>query len=1315
MRAKMAGAIVGRVRVLRHSLRRGRVVLALPLVLMAATAAIVPTATPAGAGPGDPGTFEARILASSDDAEERASGSMLIGSSDLELTFDRTTQTVGLRFGTVGVPNGATITAAWLQFTVDEGASDATDLMIRAEAADSSQAFGSSAFDISSRPVTTAAVAWAPQPWPTIGDSGPDQRSPDLSAVVQEVIDRPGWSQNSPVSFVITGTGERVAESYDGRADSAPLLHVEYTESLNAVPVVTVTAPVDGAEFSDEDTVTLEANASDAEDGDLSGAIVWSSDIDGVIGAGPLVVSTDLGLGTHVLSSLVSDSAGQSAAATVSITISQANPPSVFQTRVSQASDDAEERSTGSMLIGSSDLELTFDQSQQTVGMRFSTVDVPKGATITAAWLQFTVDERSSDPTDLLIRAEAADSSPTFATNRFNITSRPVTAAAVPWVPPPWPTIGDSGPDQHSPDLSAVVQEVIDRPGWSQNDPLSFMITGTGQRVAKSFDGRADAAPLLHIEYAGSLNSVPSVTISGPSDGAQYTDEDAVTLEANASDAEDGDLSAAIVWSSDIDGPIGTGTPVIVTDLRLGTHVLTALVSDSANQAAAASVTVTISQANPPLVFQTRVSQASDDAEERASGTVSTASSDLELTYDAGGHQIVGTRFASVGIPAGATVTKAWIQFVVDEVSTDPTALIIRAEAADEAETYTGLNGSIRSRPTTTSSVSWTPAPWTTVGLADLDQRTPDIAAIVQEVTDRPGWASDGPVNIIFEGIGKRVAEAFDGGASKAALLHVEYSAPSNVRPTLTIATPSDNAAFAFGSVVSFSASSSDAEDGDLSSAIVWSSSRDGQIGTGPSFATSNLSIGVHVIDAVVSDSGGQSAIDTRLISVEPTDPFIIGAGDIALCNSDRDEATADIIKSFPNATVFTLGDNAYSSGSAANFNNCYNPSWGQFKDRTFPSAGNHEYNSTAATPYFDYFGAAAGTPGQGWYSYDVGTWHIVVLNSNCAAVGGCGPGSAQANWLAADLAANPAQCTAAYWHHPRFSSWAGNNSDTGTFWELLYEAGADVVLTGHSHHYERFARQDPSGQLDSMHGIRQFVVGTGGAGVFPADTIIANSEVQFDAYGVIGLTLSAGSYTWEFMPVAGESAVDSGQESCIDPSPARVTETPVVAATDDAEERGSGEMSTSSSDLELTYDARSNQLVGTRFASLDVPAGATITKAWIQFRVDESTSEPTALTIRGEPSVAAPGYSSQPHNISSRSSTLASVVWNPPPWLSVREQGVDQRTPNLASVVQEIIDLPGWSRGNPINFVISGTGKRVADSYDGGATNAPILHVEYL
>jgi hypothetical protein len=282
--------------------------------------------------------------------------------------------------------------------------------------------------------------------------------------------------------------------------------------------------------------------------------------------------------------------------------------------------------------------------------------------------------------------------------------------------------------------------------------------------------------------------------------------------------------------------------------------------------------------------------------------------------------------------------------------------------------------------------------------------------------------------------------------------------------------------------------------------------------------------------------SGGLTGAESGTVTASPTTTVLVGAGDIAGCGSEKDEETARLLDNIA-GTVFTLGDNVYPDGTAELFTDCYDPTWGRHKARTHPSPGNHDYLVPGAPGYFDYFGAAAGEVGKGYYSYDVGDWHIIVLNSECVEAGGCGSDSPQGQWLKADLAANPSTCTLAYWHTPRFSSGSvhGNDAHMQDFWQLLYDAGADVVLNGHEHLYERFAPQDPNGVADPEHGIRQFTVGTGGKSLYAFGTVQPNSEVRnSDTYGVLKLTLYPTSYDWEFIPIAGQTFTDSGSANCV-------------------------------------------------------------------------------------------------------------------------------------------------------------------------------------
>jgi hypothetical protein len=234
-------------------------------------------------------------------------------------------------------------------------------------------------------------------------------------------------------------------------------------------------------------------------------------------------------------------------------------------------------------------------------------------------------------------------------------------------------------------------------------------------------------------------------------------------------------------------------------------------------------------------------------------------------------------------------------------------------------------------------------------------------------------------------------------------------------------------------------------------------------------------------------------------------------------------------------AAVLPLGDIQYEDGSLDKFSASYAPSWGRLKSITHPVPGNHEYLTADAAGYYSYFGAAAGDPAKGYYSYDVGAWHVVALNSNCTPIGGCGSGSPQLTWLKSDLAAHPTTCTAAYWHHPLFSSGEhGNNASTAPLWDALAASGAELVLSGHDHDYERFAPQTSAAVADPAKGMRQFVVGTGGKNHYALTTLKPNTQVQnVDTYGVLKLTLHPTSYDWVFMPEQGKPFTDSGTQQC--------------------------------------------------------------------------------------------------------------------------------------------------------------------------------------
>ena len=372
-------------------------------------------------------------------------------------------------------------------------------------------------------------------------------------------------------------------------------------------------------------------------------------------------------------------------------------------------------------------------------------------------------------------------------------------------------------------------------------------------------------------------------------------------------------------------------------------------------------------------------------------------------------------------------------------------------------------------------------------------------------------------------------------------------SAPATTTATIANVAPTVNAGanqtVTQGSPASLSVSFSDpGADGPWAYAVTWgdgSPQTTGSATASPITATHTYAAaGTNTVAVTVTDKGGATGSGQLTITV--TTPVagqvLVGAGDIARCDRTNDEATASILDTIP-GQVFTVGDNVLGGSTLIpDFIDCYDPSWGRHKARTRPAVGHMEGWSPGYATYVQYFGAAAGDSGKFYYSYDLGSWHIVVLNSNASMV----VGSPQEQWLKADLTTHPAQCTLAIWHLPRFSSTSSSglpvvNDAVKPLWDDLYAAGAEIVLNAHYEVYERFAPQRSDGTADPQLGIRQFTVGTGGIGsnAFSGGTL-ANSEVHnTQTPGVLKLTLGSNGYAWQFIPIAGKSFTDSGTGAC--------------------------------------------------------------------------------------------------------------------------------------------------------------------------------------
>jgi len=316
---------------------------------------------------------------------------------------------------------------------------------------------------------------------------------------------------------------------------------------------------------------------------------------------------------------------------------------------------------------------------------------------------------------------------------------------------------------------------------------------------------------------------------------------------------------------------------------------------------------------------------------------------------------------------------------------------------------------------------------------------------------------------------------------------------------------------------------------------------------TQASIAAANVTLGLNSF-GLTTESDNRKSFHSReganaprlvVTYTRPADPVIVAAGDIAGAWTE-DEATARVIDTLNPDAVLLLGDNVYGSGAPSEYTQDYEPTWGRHKAKTYPAPGNHDHGTAELAGYCGYFGAAAHCQsGYSYSSFELGNWHIIALDSGCSSPSSCAnpmeAGSAMRTWLTADLAVNTKPCTLVYWHHPRFSSGTyGNDPRSSEVWTELYNAHVELVLNGHEHDYERFARQRPSGEADSATGIRQFVVGTGGKGLRSFGTVQPNSEVrESSTYGVLKLTLHANGYDWEFVPIAGQTFTDSGTGAC--------------------------------------------------------------------------------------------------------------------------------------------------------------------------------------
>ena len=697
-----------------------------------------------------------------------------------------------------------------------------------------------------------------------------------------------------------------------------------------------------------------------------------------------------------------------------------------------------------------------------------------------------------------------------------SVTVIPVPVAAVN-VMPPSARIVIGGTVQ----LTATPQDAGGNPltgrtvTWSTSDPTvatvdaNGLVTGVGTggpvAISATSEGKSGAASVT-------VNLVPVATVAVTPPSTTIQVNATVQLSAALTDANGNPLTGRLVTWSTSDGSVATvdanglvtgvsvGGPVTITATSEGQ---TGTVSITVIPIPVASVDVTPASVNLGLGATIQLTATPKDANGNAltgrtvtwttsNGGIATVTSTGLVNAQAAGGPVTITA-TSEGQSGTSSITVTAVAPVASVSVTPPSITIPVGTQTQLTATPLDANGNPLIR-----TVSWSSA-------------TPEIATVnslglVQGVA--PGTVA---------------ITAFSEGATGTSFVTVQQAPVARVDVTPNAATIETN------STVQLTATPKDQSGNPLTGRTVsWTSSA-------PSIAvvtTSGYVVGLAAGTANINATS-EGIVGTAAITVQPTSgpPVIVGAGDIADCSRASQEATAKVVDNIP-GTVITLGDLAYNDGTFTQFMQCYDPSWGRHKARTKPAPGNHEYNLGNANGYYQYFGAAAGDPTKGYYSYDLGAWHLIVINNYVS----MDVGSPQETWLRADLAAHPNMCTLAYWHEPLFTSGGALvYKNFAPIWQALYDYGAEIILNGHDHDYERFAPQTPTGQLDNARGIREFVVGTGGNSLYSwPGAPIANSETRSNInYGVIKLTLWPTSYDWEFVPVAGGTYTDKGSTLC--------------------------------------------------------------------------------------------------------------------------------------------------------------------------------------
>ncbi len=981
--------------------------------------------------------------------------------------------------------------------------------------------------------------------------------------------------------------------------------------------------------------------------------------------------------------------------------------------QVSASNDDAEENvATDKVKPGSSDLEFG-DQGgkNQLVGMRFNDLGIPQGATITNAFIQFQVDEMHSGAAILMIEGQATDNALTFARANGNISSRGRTNAVVDWQPAPWTTVGEAGSDQQTSNIASVIQEIVGRPGWSSGNSLAIIITGNGRRVAESFNGDAAGAPELHVEYR-LINQAPVVDAGSGQTITLPLNE--VNLDGTVSDDGLPAPDELVTTWSKVSGPgtvIFADTNAVDTTASFdteGTYVLR-LTADDGSQSVFDELTVIVNAAGTPAPGQPALFELSSlngdngfvlngiSRDDYSGFSVNSAG---DLNGDGIDDFVIGSKVDETYVVFGGSRVGSRGLVELSELDGSNGFVLNGVAAGNFSETFSYNSGN---QVSAAGDVNGDGIDDLLIGASGRGSRglgsTIGVNGASYVVFGASGVGASGTVELTaLDGDNGFVLNGIAGGDyagrsgySVSAAGDINGDGSTDLLIGALDASPNGNMSGA--SYVVFGASELS------SSATLELSALDGSNG----FVLNGVAEG-DISGFSVSGAGDVNGdgVDDLLIGApdsyasgnrSSTNYVVFGGGAVGSSGtlelSALDGSNGFVLNGVTAQNVVSTQDRAGVSVSTAGDIN------GDGINDLLIGANEGNYNGSGAS--YVVFGAnEVGVSGSLELSALNGSNGFVI--NGAAAEDRSGTSVSTAGDVNGDgiddllIGAPKAFCTL---------------DEDGA--ECFYQ-GANYVVFGASE-----VGANGTIELSMLDGNNGFQLKGATNSGYSGSSVSTAGDINND--GISDLLIGAPRDVNIAGLVSGASYVVFGQvfDGSVSVPVQTTLDIPVSASSDDAEENiATGKVKPGSSDLEFGNQDKKNQLVGIRFNGLNIPQGVTIINASIQFQVDETNSETTTLMIEGQATDNAPMFTRANDNISSRSRTNVVIDWEPAPWTRVGAAGADQQTPDLTSIIQEIVDRPGWSSGNSLAIIISGSGRRAAESFDGDAARAPSLHVEY-